>query len=106
MASPLDPEEYLPFVDAGWSGLPEILQHGGFQEDPWDSDAEKPLVELAERESCEPPSQRTHSEPMLTPTSMASTPMYLRLTWKCEVGGKLGLKQLIWAKWCFSKGFM
>ena len=85
MASPFDPEQYLPFVDAGWSDLPEILQHGHSQEAPWDSDAEKPLVELTERESCTPPSQPLHSEaaplPMLTPPppAMASSPGFTPL---------------------------
>ena len=81
MASPFDPEQYLPFADAGWSDLPEILQHGDFRGDPWDSDAEKPLAELAERESCTPPSQRPHSEPMLTPPppAMASPPSFTPL---------------------------
>ena len=79
MASPFDPEQYLPFVDAGWSDLPKILQHGDFEEDPWDSDAEKPLAELVERESHTPPSERPHSEPMLTPTAMASHPSFTPL---------------------------
>ena len=47
MASSFDPEQYLPYVGAGWSDLPEILQYGDFHEDPWDSDAEKPLADLA-----------------------------------------------------------
>ena len=29
-------------------------------------------------------------------TTKTPTPMYLRLTWKCEVGAQLGLKRLIW----------
>ena len=65
--------------------MPEILQYGHFQEDPWDSEVEKPLAELAERESCAPPSQRPHSEaapaPMLTPPppAMASSPSFTPL---------------------------
>ena len=40
-----------------------------------------------------PPEARpTH--PRVAPFSQ--NPLYLRLTWKCEVGAQLGLKRLIW----------
>ena len=58
------------------------LRQGDSQEDPWDSDAEKPLEDLAERESCTPRSQPLLSEaaplPILThPPTMASCPRQL-----------------------------
>ena len=52
MASPFGPEQYLPFLDVGWSDLSEILQYGDFQGDPWDTDIEKPFANLAKPESC------------------------------------------------------
>ena len=51
MAFPFNPKQYLPFLDSAWFIVPEILRYTDFDESAWDSDAEKPLAELAEAES-------------------------------------------------------
>ena len=63
---------------------------------------DRPVLQLF---TCGPQKARELLQAAMQPAKCTCNAlMYLRLTWKCDVGAQLGLKELIWGKVVFFKG--